>query len=112
LPEKCVCYAVMNSKDPGRADLWKRIFPQNGHLPIRSPIPAGTGRFPDSESHFYYMDMSRVTPEQKQMIIQELARKFHLTEDEVASDIERVGIPIKADDVMVSWCPLHVRSVL
>jgi len=83
-------------------------------VPIRSPLTAGIGNFPgDYRAPFYYMDMSRVIPEQKQQMIREFAKKFHLPESEVASDIERLGIPIKADeDIVVAWCPLHVRAVL
>jgi hypothetical protein len=109
---KCTCYAVMSSSDPAREALWKRVFPPDGRLPIRSPVAAGMGNFPGGQSPFYLMDMSRVTPEQKQLIIEELARKFHIPEKAVASDIERDGIPVKADDVIVAWCPRHMRAAL
>jgi hypothetical protein len=78
----CTCYAV--STDPQRQSMWQRIFPPEGHVPLISPLPVGTAN---------------------------LAAKFKLTEHEIRADIDEMGVPVKASEVMVSWCPLHVRCV-
>jgi len=112
----CDCYAT--ATDSSRADMWKRIFPPDGKVPIVSPLPKGMGSFPDGEgwkgrvkAEFYLVDFDRVTPEQKQRLIQEISRKFNQPESEVIKDIERQGAPIKGTDVMVSWCHRHMMAI-
>jgi hypothetical protein len=102
---KCECYAIATNQE--RLSIWKRVFPPDGKLPVHGPALRGQGEFPDGRSPFYMLDMTRVTPEQKQAIIKEMAQKFHLRESEVAADIERQGVPVKASDVVVTRCQLH-----
>ncbi len=108
--EKCTCYAV--ATDPKRLEMWKRIFPPDGRVPITCPLPVGRAELAGQEADFYLVDLERVTYPQRLTMISELSRKFQVSMDEIRRDIEQRGVPVKAGEVMVAWCPLHSRCVM
>ena len=107
---RCSCYAV--ATDPARQAMWLRVFPLDGHVPIKSPVIAGTARVKEEKFEFYQVDLARVTPEQRENIIIEMTSKFGLPGVEVRKDLDEKGLIVKAENVIVSWCPLHVRAVM
>lgn len=113
----CECYA--RSVCPMRAQMWERIFPPDGKVPIKSPLPSGMGIFPDGDEwqnkvkdEFYLVDLDRVSPEQKERLVQEMCSKFNLPREEVIADIDEKGVPIKGVDIMVHWCRIHTVSLI
>jgi len=108
--QKCECYA--QATDPARLEMWKRIFPPDGRVPITCPVPVGRANLAGQEAPFYLIDFDRVSPEEKSRLIKEMAVKFNLQEEEVAKEMDRHGTPVKADSVTVAWCHLHSRAVM
>jgi hypothetical protein len=106
----CECYA--KATDSERQELWKRIFPPDGKVPITCPLPLGHANLAGQRSPFFLIDFDRVTPDQRARLIDEMSKKFNLPRDEVESDIQKQGAPVKATDVLVSWCRIHSLAVM
>lgn len=102
--------------NPGRLALWQAVFDGlppsepaedrkatgGDEVPIVSIVPQ-IGSFPGvGEQRFYSLDLKAISAEQRQRLVLSIADKFNLTVDEVAADIDRVGVPILASDVIVS----------
>ena len=84
-----------------RVKWWRDVF-DSDTCPVTSIIP-DWGDFPGiGLAQFYDLDLKAISTEQKQRLIKSIADKFKLTVDEVAADIDRVGVPILAADVVVS----------
>jgi hypothetical protein len=107
---ECTCYAT--AVDPDRKKMWEKIFPPDGKIPITCPVPVGHGDLAGQEADFYMVDFARVSPGAKEDMIFNLAEKFDLAPAEIRKDINERGCPVKADGVMVAWCPLHSRAVM
>jgi len=69
-------------------------------LPILSllPEPAET---PIGVRNVYMVDLNTLTKEQYEKLVKHLAARYHLTEEEVKSDIDTIGVPIIADDCQI-----------
>ena len=93
--------------NPTRATLWRQVF-GGEEVPIRSIIPTNVNLPGHPDTLAYFLDLSAITPEQRQRLITAIAEKFHLPPAEVAADID-AGVPILASDVIVSSTD---RSVL
>lgn len=86
---------------PERAAEWQEVF-GNNVVPVLSFIPS-LGTFPGvGEAYYYPLDLRAITPEQKERLIASIARRFGLAPKLVRAEIDRVGVPILADDVTVS----------
>ena len=107
--KQCRCYA--QASDTQRQEMWKRIFPPDGRVPISPPLPFNA-ELAGERSLAYLIDFERVSPASKAMLIKEMATKFGLPEERVAADIEDSRAPVKADGVIVIWCPLHSRMAM
>lgn len=87
--------------NPDRLALWQAVF-GGDEVPIVSIVPQ-IGSFPGvGEQRFYSLDLKAISAEQRQRLVLSIADKFNLTVDEVAADIDRVGVPILASDVIVT----------
>ncbi len=106
----CQCYA--KAVDPIRQEMWKRIFPPDGKVPITCPIPVGVANLAGQEAEFYLVDFDRVNEDERKRLIAEMAEKFGLSPLIVAQDIKNQGAPVKADSVLVAWCKKHSLAVL
>jgi alpha-ketoglutarate-dependent taurine dioxygenase len=69
-------------------------------LPILSllPEPAET---PSGLKNVYMVDLETLTKKQHEKLVKHLAERYHLTEEEVRSDINTIGVPIIADDCQI-----------
>lgn len=105
----CQCYA--EAIDPERQDMWKRVFPPDGKVPISPPLPY-RGNLSGQDSLFYLVDLDRVTPLQRETLIQEMSTRFNLLPDDVVRDIDEQGVPVKADGVIATWCRQHSRAAM
>ena len=106
----CQCYA--KAVDPQRQEMWKRIFPPDGKVPITCPIPVGRANLAGQEAEFYLIDLDRVGDDERKRLIAEIAERFNLSPLEVAQDIINRGAPVKAESVFVSWCKKHSLAAL
>lgn len=105
----CQCYA--KAFDSERQKLWNKIF-YNGKVPITCPVPVGFGNLAGQGAEFYLIDFDRVSFAEKEALIFEMAERFNLAPAEVRRDIETQGAPVKAEGVLVAWCPMHSRAVM
>lgn len=85
-----------------RAEWWRHCY-GSLDVPLLSPIPEWR-RGPDgTPQRFFKVDMRRLTDEQRERVAAFVADKFSVPIDDVRADMERDGIPILADDVIVSF---------
>lgn len=103
---------VARVHDPERIKWWQEVF-DGDTCPVTSIVPRW-GDFPGiGTAQFYNLDMKAITAEQKQKLILSIADKFKLTVKEVATDIDMVGVPILASDVVVSSSDFgHIASIV
>lgn len=105
----CQCYA--KCVDPERQKLWDKIF-YEGKIPITCPIPVGRANLAGQEAEFYLINFDRVSHSEKELLIEEMAKKFDLAPIDVRKDIEKQGAPVKADSVIVVWCKKHSLAAM
>lgn len=105
-----LCQCIAFALDPGRQAMWKRIRPPDGHLPVRSPLPQEASVLGEKVP-VYFVDLARLTPEQFDRMVSETVSKFGGDRRQTAEAIRQYGMPVKAVDVLVRWCPLHTRCV-
>lgn len=87
--------------NPERLALWQAVF-GGDEVPIVSIVPQ-VGNFPGvGEQRFYSLDLKAITPEQRQRLVASIAAKFGQTVEFVEANIETIGVPILACDVVVS----------
>lgn len=98
--------------NPERAEWWQEVF-DGDTCPVTSIIPRW-GDFPGiGTAQFYSLDIRAISAEQKRKLILSIADKFKLTVEEVTTDIEMVGVPILAADVVVSSSDFrHIASIV
>ena len=85
-----------------RAANWLHIFGRLTDIPIRSPFPIRV-HVPDHQNALaYLLDVSLITNEERLRLVNHLAKYFSLTHAEVERDLDSDGVPILADDVIVS----------
>ena len=107
----CECTAKIT--DPVRAARFKGIF-ENDNIPIKHPFVAGTAQTGDEVYEFYKVAINRFTEEQKRKVAEALAPVFHLSIEDVLSDMAdpNFEVPLQADSVITMWCKYHSRAVL
>lgn len=100
----CGCTAIISKDDP-RAELWQYVL---GCLevPLKHPVPEKT-----NFGLCYAADPTKLTPEQRERLIEKMAEKFHLQRSEVVEDLEKGFLPIKAENVTLNICPDHFRAI-
>ena len=108
---ECCCTATIT--DPIRKARFAGIFP-NDNIPLKHPMVAGTAKTGNETYPFYEVAFNRLSEEQKKEIAKRVAPTFGLTENEILADMANptFKIPLKADSVITSLCPLHSRMVL
>jgi len=70
-------------------------------VPVISPVPF-MATLDGEEKMAFMLDIQRLTAEQHDRLVQHLARKFGDTEIAVAAALTEVGLPIRADEVIVT----------
>ena len=88
--------------NPERIDFWKGIF-DGDRVPIKSFV-AQSAHLPgfDEPQMIYELDLKAITDEQREKLIQAIAQKFDMPVATVADELDIHGVPILADDVVVS----------
>jgi hypothetical protein len=105
---KCECYATISEKDP-RYEIWKQIDPE-ARMPLKHPLTReNLTIYPGL---FYEGDATRLTTEQKELLAKLMSEEFKIPKAEVLKNLADGVFPIKADNVIVSICNLHMRCML
>lgn len=87
--------------NPQRLQDWQTVFGTD-EVQIISPFPH-LAHLPghDQPQLVYMADLTKLTADQRQRLIAHIAVRFGVPVDIVARDLDRVGLPILADDVTV-----------
>lgn len=89
-------------EDSPRADEWRAVFgsteiPLKSLLTVENDSPAGVRQF-------YLVDVAKLDEDQLERVVAHVADKFGIAKDAVAADLNSDhGLPILADDVLVSF---------
>ena len=85
-----------------RAANWQHIFGRLTDVPLCSPFPILV-HVPDHQNALaYLLDVSLITPEERLRLVNHIAKYFSQTHAEVERDLDVHGVPILAEDVLVS----------
>jgi hypothetical protein len=87
---------------PERAEKWRQVFGTD-EVPIVSPVPhlANLPGF-DEPQRVYLLALSAVTPGARARLVQQTAERFGLDTAVVDAGLENEGMPILADQVIVT----------
>lgn len=86
--------------NPERLEFWQAVLGGN-KAPIQSIITRRV-RVPEKgETDAYMLDLNAITAEQREKLIQAIAKRFSIPIDEVEKELDQ-GVPILAEDVSVS----------
>jgi hypothetical protein len=87
--------------DSERAAEWQAIMGTNFAY-VKSLIPMVSDLPGHSNAMIYLLDIDQLTVEQRQRLVSHLCEKFGLLEEDVEAEIIKVGIPILAENCIVS----------
>jgi len=107
---KCECYAILSENDE-RAEIWKQVC-SDLRLPLKHPLPVLAKNNDGEELRFYEGDPERLDDFQKARISELMAEKFDLDEKAVFESLKKGIMPIRADNVTVMICNLHLRCMM
>lgn len=98
--------------NPDRLILWQNVF-GGDEVPITSIVPE-VGNFPEvGEQRFYHLDLKAISAEQRKRLVASIAEKFNQPVDFVEANIERIGVPILACDVVASSTDFrHIANIV
>lgn len=98
--------------NPERLALWQNVF-GGDEVPITSIVPS-LGSFSGvGEQRYYHLDLKAITPEQRQRLVASIAEKFNLPPATVDSQLELIGVPILACDVVASSTDFrHIAGIV
>lgn len=88
------------SEQSARYQEWCEVMGSN-EIPLKSPFPIAASAPGVKAALFYQIDLTQITPEQRERMIKHIARKFDVDIEEVSSTLDTVGCPVLADDVIV-----------
>lgn len=92
--------ATINEQSSRYAD-WMRVFGTN-QVVLKSPL-AHAGIFPGvGKKDCYDVDLAALTPAQRERMILHISERFDIPLEEVRAELDNVGMPILADDVIVT----------
>lgn len=103
----CGCKATISESDP-RAEIWLYVFGERS-FPLKHPLPMNMGSVVGIG---YEGDATVLTYDQRERLIEKMTKKFKVSQEEITKVLDKGVIPIKAENVIVSWCKTHSMGVL
>lgn len=92
--------ATIREDSPRAADWIKVLGSREAEL--KHPLPA-IGVFPGvGAKEFYELDIAALTSEQRARLIAHLSERFQVPREEVESELDKVGCPILAEDIIIT----------
>lgn len=95
-------YTVILNPSSPRFEAWAGIF-DGGEIPLKSCWPASANLGPEKSVQVYALDIPRLTPGQRERLVQWTAEKFGVAPKLVNEELEAVGFPIRECDVIVAF---------
>jgi len=86
--------------------VWGSVFP-DGLVPIKSPVPHTGTLDSNGDQPVYLVDWAALTEEQRELILEELARKFRAPRADVENQILEKGMPLRASLINATSMPLR-----
>lgn len=93
--------ATISKTSPRAAD-WRGVFGRLDNIPLQGPLPIVCKLPGKGESACYMLDLQAITPEERERLIDYIAIRFGSSRKVVEDSLDDVGMPIVADDVLVS----------
>jgi DNA-binding transcriptional regulator YbjK len=87
--------------NPERATDWQNILGRTTVV-VQSPIPQRANLPGHHDSLIYLLDLEVLTTEEVDRLVEHLARRFDIPQSDVARDLREMGVPILADDCIVT----------
>lgn len=84
-----------------RSIMWQEVMGSN-EVVLKSPFAFKASIPGYGVTRVYEMDIDALQPEQLERLIVALARKFGVPEQEVRHDLDGIGCPVLADDIIVT----------
>jgi hypothetical protein len=88
--------------DPQRVADFTAVF-GSPRVPIKSPVVSLAG-LPgkNSPTRIYELALDQITPDQRRRLIEFIAAKFHLPGYSVEEDLDAIGMPILAENTVIT----------
>lgn len=96
--------------DGPRRALWEEIFP-DATVPIKSFFTIKTDLPGHPQAEAYMLDLDAISPDQRKKMIDVLAKRFNIPEDQIADEVAR-GVPILAQGVSVLCTSIALRALM
>jgi len=94
--------------DSPRAADWLAVFSRLDHIPITGYLPI-VADLPDRpNSAIYLLDLPRVTPDERERLVQHIAARFNIPAHEVERYLDREGCPLLAADTIGPAIPFRL----
>jgi hypothetical protein len=91
-------YAIIT--DSKRSKFFEQILGEK-RIPITSPNPRFGKTWGGDLKSFYFLDMTKISDEQRQSFISHIAKTFNLVLEYVSDEIDIVGVPILNKDIII-----------
>lgn len=89
---------VTNSE---RAAMWLDVL-GTATVHVKSPVATRANLPGKPNSLIYELDLEMITPEQREKLVAYIAQKFGIPSDDVAASLDDHGVPMLADDCIVT----------
>lgn len=93
--------ATIIETSPRAAD-WQAIFGRTCDIPLKGSRPSVANRPGLGYAYVYKLDLLAITADERQCLIEHIVTRFSLLRDQVERDLDERGVPILAEDVLVS----------
>jgi len=93
--------ATIHETSP-RASDWMHVFGRLNDIPLRGPFAIKVNVPGRSSVSAYLLDVSLLTAEERLRLVNHIANRFNLPPAEVDRDLDAQGVPVLAEDVLVS----------
>jgi hypothetical protein len=99
-PENWETFATIRA-DSERAAWWLEVF-GGDRCPVKSILSHRANLPGHPNALVYEMDLAALTPEMRERLVKSIAKRFGQNPAFVEFDLDNVGCPVLADDVVVS----------
>lgn len=87
--------------DDQAAATWRKILARSERIPVVSPRAVIANLPGLGATACYFLDLPRLTPDERSRLVDHLAASFGLPIQEVADDIDEHGVPIRASTCVI-----------
>jgi hypothetical protein len=95
-----------------RAADWQRIFGRLDNIPLRSPWPTAAVLPEKGQTQIYLLDVGAITSDERQRLIDYIAGRFSLPRELVEQGLDATGVPIVAEELLVTIPAALAWSIL